>query len=85
MSEFVEYPKFIYHKTLSPRIVNSKEEHELFEDWQEKPFVEEVPFEIPLHEKSEEELREHAVKNGISKKKAQTLSKEKILELFKAE
>lgn len=87
MSEFIEYPKWIYHKTLPARIVESKEQHELFEspEWSDKPFIEDTPVVKGLEDHSVEELRAHAVKNGVSKKKAQSLSREEILNLFKGE
>lgn len=38
MNEKIEYPKFLYHKTKEPVIVQSKEEHEeLGKSWHEKP------------------------------------------------
>jgi hypothetical protein len=38
----IEFPKFVYHKTLKPKVIKTKEEFEsLGEEWQEVPFSEE--------------------------------------------
>lgn len=89
MSEsFKEFPKFIYHKTLAPRIVKDQDELDLFGDeWKNSPadHTQSEPKVVELHEMTEENLKALALEKGISKKKIKELSKEKVIEFLKGE
>lgn len=50
----MSYPKWIYHKTEAPKVVNSKEEHDQKgKGWQETPFEQDQE-QIPTKEESTE-------------------------------
>ncbi len=86
MSETLSYPKMIYHAKLEPKIVNSKEELEIWgEDWKETPaaFASSEPKVKTVDDMNEKELSEHAVAQGMSKKKIKDLSQKQILEILK--
>lgn len=79
------YPKMIYHETLAPKIVKSKEEHENWgEDWKESPadFIKEGKPSVELEKLSDADLKALALEKGVSKKKLKDLSNEEIIKLL---
>lgn len=87
VKEFQEFPKWIYHKDLPARMVNSKEEQDMWgEDWKESP-AEHIKEEkdLSLEDMTEEEIKKIALEKGVSKKKVKELSKEQIITLLKGD
>lgn len=65
----VEYPKFLYHKSLEAKVVSSKDEHErLGDDWHEAPCAEAETYQEHMEEWDAK--KEDAPKKASKGKKA---------------
>jgi hypothetical protein len=54
----MSYPKFLYHKSELPKIVESKEEHEaLGNEWAEVPFESDESKPLVMHEEPVKKVR----------------------------
>lgn len=58
------YPKFIYHQTKAPKIVKTKEEHDVYRDeWRESP----ADFGVTTHPNPDEEAEKEMIREMAKK------------------
>lgn len=92
------YPKYKYHKTLEPKVVDTEEQDEaLGEEWKESPahHFEVAEVSVPLHEEQDEqeeqvemtleELQKACLEHGYSKKAIKDKDREQLIEMLEAE